>query len=43
MALADASHFDDLKTALAGENVEIGAGPEAIIEAASRPADVVMA
>ena len=40
--VADASHYGALKAALAGEDIEIGAGPQAIIEAASRPADVVM-
>lgn len=34
--------LDDLRTALAGSNVETGAGQEALIEAASRPADWVM-
>jgi len=41
-ALADAARFDDLKSALAGEKVELGAGRDAILEAAGRPSDVVM-
>src|SRR5215469_11531289 len=41
-ALADAARFDELKAALEGEKVELGAGPEAILEAAGRPSDVVM-
>lgn len=43
VAVADASLKDDLKAALAGVDVEIGAGPEAVIEAAARDADWVMA
>ncbi len=34
--------LDDLRAALAGSDVEAGAGPEAIVEAAARPADWVM-
>ncbi|HEX9159576.1 MAG TPA: 1-deoxy-D-xylulose-5-phosphate reductoisomerase [Rhizomicrobium sp.] len=41
-AIADATHFDELKTALSGEDVELGAGPEAILEAAARWSDLVM-
>ena len=33
----------DLKDALAGTGIEAGAGEEAVVEAASRPADWVMA
>ncbi|OHC75267.1 MAG: 1-deoxy-D-xylulose-5-phosphate reductoisomerase [Rhodospirillales bacterium RIFCSPLOWO2_12_FULL_58_28] len=39
---ADPSRFDDLKKALAGSSIEVAAGAEAVIEAASRPADIVM-
>lgn len=34
--------LDDLKAALAGSGVEAAAGPEALLEAAARPADWVM-
>lgn len=39
---ADPSRLDDLKTALAGSGVEAAAGPSALIEAATRPADWIM-
>ncbi len=42
-ATADPDRYADLKDALAGSGIEAGAGPEALIEAASRPADIVMA
>ncbi|HVX77327.1 MAG TPA: 1-deoxy-D-xylulose-5-phosphate reductoisomerase [Bradyrhizobium sp.] len=42
-AIADSSRLSDLKAALAGTDIECGAGESAIIEAASRPADWVMA
>ncbi|MBW3096555.1 1-deoxy-D-xylulose-5-phosphate reductoisomerase [Pseudohoeflea coraliihabitans] len=35
--------YGELKAALAGSGIEVGAGPEALIEAASQPADIVMA
>ena len=34
VVIGDASRHDDLKTALAGEGIETGAGPEAIVAAA---------
>jgi len=37
------SKFDDLKQALAGTGIECGAGTDALIEAANRPSDIVMA
>jgi len=40
---ADPSRYNELKAALSGTGIETGAGPEALIEAASRPADIVMA
>lgn len=40
--VADASRYDDLKRALAGEDVELAAGPDAIVDAAARPSDLVM-
>src|SRR5437588_4982872 len=42
-AIADPARFDELKDALAGTGIECGAGESAIIEAASRPADWLMA
>ncbi len=41
--LADASKYEELKDALAGTGIEVAAGEEAVIEAASRPVDWVMA
>jgi 1-deoxy-D-xylulose-5-phosphate reductoisomerase len=41
--IAEPSHYAELKAALAGSGVEAAAGPEAVIEAAQRPADWVMA
>jgi len=43
VALSDSSNGDELKSVLAGSNVEIGIGPEALIEAGERSADFVMA
>jgi len=42
-AVADPAHYPALKQALAGSGIEAGAGPEAVVEAAERPADWVMA
>lgn len=42
-AIGDPSLYDELKSALSGTGVEATAGPEALIEAASRPADRVVA
>jgi 1-deoxy-D-xylulose-5-phosphate reductoisomerase len=42
-AVADPSAYAELKDALAGTGIEAAAGPEAVIEAATRPADWVMA
>ena len=41
--IADESRYRDLKEALAGSGVKAAAGPEAVVEAATRPADWVMA
>jgi 1-deoxy-D-xylulose-5-phosphate reductoisomerase len=41
--IADPDCYDDLKSALAGTGVEVAAGERALLEAASRPADWVMA
>jgi len=41
--VADSTRLGELKEALAGSGVEAAAGPEAVIEAAERPADWVMA
>ncbi len=40
---ADPARLDDLRAALEGSGVEAAAGPAALVEAASRPADWVMA
>ncbi len=42
-AVGDPDAYVDLKEGLAGSGIEAGAGPEAIVEAAERPADWVMA
>jgi 1-deoxy-D-xylulose-5-phosphate reductoisomerase len=42
-AIADPSRLSELKAALSGTRTECGAGESAIIEAAARPADWVMA
>jgi 1-deoxy-D-xylulose-5-phosphate reductoisomerase len=42
-AVADPARLSELKDALAGTRTECGAGESAIIEAAARPADWVMA
>jgi len=42
-AVADPAAYSDLKAALSGSDVEAAAGPSAIVEAAQRPADWVMA
>ncbi len=39
---ADPRKLDDLRRALAGSGVEVAAGPQAIVEAAHRPADWTM-
>jgi len=41
--VADPAAYDDLKSALSGSRIEAAAGEEALIEAAQRPADWVMA
>jgi 1-deoxy-D-xylulose-5-phosphate reductoisomerase len=43
VATADPEGYGRLKEGLAGTGIEIAAGPEAVIEAAARPADWVMA
>lgn len=42
-AIADPALYRDLKDALAGSGIEAGAGDDALVEAALRPADWVMA
>ena len=42
-AIADPNAYEDLKAALSGSNVEPAAGREAVVEAARRPADLIMA
>ena len=39
---ADVDRFDDLKSALSGTKVKAAAGPDALLDAADRPADWVM-
>ena len=41
--VADASAYNELKSALAGSRIEAAAGEAAVVEAAQRPADWVMA
>ena len=41
--VADASKYKDLKQALSGSGIEVAAGPDAIIEAAARQTEIVMA
>ncbi len=41
--VADDTHYDELKAALAGSGIETGAGAAAVVEAAARPSDWVMA
>jgi 1-deoxy-D-xylulose-5-phosphate reductoisomerase len=42
-AVAEESRYDELKSALAGSGIAVGAGESAMIEAAQRPANWVMA
>ena len=42
-ALTGNGNVELLKAALSGSGIAVGAGPEALIEAASRPSDMVMA
>lgn len=41
--IADPAFFDDLKSALSGTDIDAGAGENALIEAAERPCDIVIA
>ena len=41
-ALADPAGYADLKAALAGTGIEAAAGPQAVVEAALHPSDMVM-
>ena len=43
VAVADSDRLQELKDALAGTRTECGAGESAVVEAAARPADWVMA
>ncbi|WP_340159087.1 1-deoxy-D-xylulose-5-phosphate reductoisomerase [uncultured Hoeflea sp.] len=40
---ADPDRYDDLKSALAGTGIEVGAGPAALVEAGARETDLLMA
>jgi 1-deoxy-D-xylulose-5-phosphate reductoisomerase len=42
-ALADPAGYGDLKRALSGSGIAVGAGPDALVEAAEHPADWLMA
>ncbi len=42
-AIGEPAHYPALKEALAGTGIEIGCGPQSLIEAAERPAEWVMA
>jgi 1-deoxy-D-xylulose-5-phosphate reductoisomerase len=42
-AVADPTEYEALKEALSGSGIEVGCGTEALVEAAERPADWVMA
>ncbi len=42
-AIGEPAHYPALKEALAGSGIEIGCGPQSLIEAAERPAEWVMA
>ena len=41
--IGDESYYQDLKDALAGESIHVGAGESALIEAAERPSSIVVA
>jgi 1-deoxy-D-xylulose-5-phosphate reductoisomerase len=41
-AIADVAAYADLKAELSGSGIEAGAGPEALVQAAVRPADLVV-
>ncbi|MEM9751621.1 MAG: 1-deoxy-D-xylulose-5-phosphate reductoisomerase, partial [Pseudomonadota bacterium] len=43
VAISDEAHAPRLREALKGSGVEVGAGPSALVDAAERPADWVMA
>ena len=43
VAVADPSKYQELKDALAGSGIEVGAGPQAVEDAAARDSDWVMA
>jgi len=43
VAVADPEHYQTLKDELSGCDIEIAAGPEAIVEAARRDSDILMA
>ena len=40
--IGDEKLFGELKAGLAGTGIEVGAGRQAVIEAAARPSDIVM-
>ena len=42
-AIGDPAGYDELKSELSGSGIEVAAGPDALVEAAQRPAEWVMA
>jgi len=42
VVVADQAQYAELKQALSGTNIAVAAGPEAVVEAATRPSDLVM-
>ncbi|MGB1539807.1 MAG: 1-deoxy-D-xylulose-5-phosphate reductoisomerase [Rickettsiales bacterium] len=42
VAIGNEAHYDTLRTALSGMNIEVAAGEAAMVEAAQRPADTVL-
>lgn len=42
VAIGDSNLFQDLKQALSGTGIKVGAGPEALVEAAARKCDVLV-
>lgn len=42
VAIGNPAHYEELKQLLSGSGIDVGAGAEAVADAASRPADVVL-
>ena len=43
VAIGNEAHYGTVKDALSGQNIEIAAGPQALVEAALRPSDTIVA